>query len=327
MALLQKALLRRVTVARRASSSAAAALSPEATTHYGWNPVTNPAPPPGSPWLNQTEVEWPACDSVDAWLASTGQSLPDIARAFERDGYAVVRGIVPSDALGVYTSMHDRIVSGSLLAPGRHDLGAHAPQVRENVENVGQVMWPSDLVDGGRDGPLHERSFALARALVGVDAAFDFDMLIWKEARTETETPWHQDEAYWPEGMTDKRALTVWCALDEATVDNGCMWHLPGSHRNPALYEHRSASEGSHILATDDVDETTEGARPSPLQPGDAVVWHGRTAHYSRGNSTDARRRTFICNFRPESMVRFERENGFDHLRTGDWNRHSEHKA
>ncbi len=73
-------------------------------------------------------------------------------------------------------------------------------------------------------------------------------MLIWKEPHTDTETPWHQvsasiehlpihalcafaprvaslrrapqDEAYWPSGMTDKRTVTVWCALDEATLDN-----------------------------------------------------------------------------------------------------------
>ena len=53
------------------------------------------------------------------------------------------------------------------------------------------------------------------------------------------------------------------------------------------------------------------------LAEGSAVVWHGRTAHYSRGNTTEKPRRTYIANFRPQSMVRWERENGFDHLRRG----------
>jgi ectoine hydroxylase-related dioxygenase (phytanoyl-CoA dioxygenase family) len=52
------------------------------------------------------------------------------------------------------------------------------------------------------------------------------------------------------------------------------------------------------------------------IQPGSCVFHHGATLHYSRGNSTDKRRRAFITNFRPEGMIRYEREHGFDH--TGD---------
>lgn len=116
--------------------------------------------------------------------------------------------------------------------------------------------------------------------------------------------------------MTDKRAITVWCALDEATLDNGAMWYIAGSHKG-ALRVHRTASEGSHILMTDDASEEEAGAVCVPLSPGSAVLWHGRTCHYSRGNVTDKVRRTFIANFRPELMVKWEREHGFDHLRKG----------
>lgn len=125
--------------------------------------------------------------------------------------------------------------------------------------------------------------------------------------------------------MTDKRAITVWCALDEATVDNGAMWYIAGSHKE-ALKKHRTASEGSHILMTEEASEEDPGATPVPLRPGSAVLWHGRTCHYSRGNVTDAIRRTFITNFRPDAMVQWERENGFDHLRKGfeDYNNQKE---
>ena len=81
--------------------------------------------------------------------------------------------------------------------------------------------------------------------------------------------------------------------------------------------EHRPASAGSHILMTDHASEETKGAAPVELNAGDVVLWHGRTLHYSRGNSTERPRRTFIVNFRPEKMVAWERENGFDHLRKG----------
>ena len=53
--------------------------------------------------------------------------------------------------------------------------------------------------------------------------------------------------------------------------------------------------------------------KPFPLEPGSATIHHGRTLHYSRGNSTDTRRRGFIVNCRPASMVEYERKNDYDH--------------
>ena len=74
---------------------------------------------------------------------------------------------------------------------------------------------------------------------------------------------------------------------------------------------------GSHVLVTDALDERAEGTRCVELAPGDAVAWHGRTAHYSRGNTTGGARRAFIAVFRPKAMVEWERAEGFDHLRQG----------
>ena len=152
-------------------------------------------------------------------------------------------------------------------------------------------MWPSDVYENGRDGPLHARAFAIARACLGEDTAFDFDMTIWKNAQSQTDTPWHQDQAYWPKGMRDKRAMTVWAALDDATMDNGAMWYVDRSHLCEEIHPHRPASEGSHVLMTDALSESTPGATCVPIPAGSCVFWSGKTAHYSRGNSTATKRR------------------------------------
>jgi ectoine hydroxylase-related dioxygenase (phytanoyl-CoA dioxygenase family) len=143
--------------------------------------------------------------------------------------------------------------------------------------------------------------------------AIDFDMLIDKAPMTNTPTPWHQDAAYWID-MPDRRAVSAWVALDEATVDNGCMWFVPGSHLNP-LRPHRQAGKGGGAL---ECEATEAEGVPAPLQPGSATFHHGGTLHYSRGNSTESRRRAYIVNFRPEAMVRYEREQGYDHGRSGN---------
>ena len=63
-------------------------------------------------------------------------------------------------------------------------------------------MWPYVHLQDylGLDltsSPLHSKVVRLAKGLLGPDMEFDFDMLITKEGKTETETPWHCDEAYW----------------------------------------------------------------------------------------------------------------------------------
>ena len=287
---------------------------------YGWNERTNPIPT-NADWLNQTSITFSSyLGDMREWLDSTNQCFESIKRDFEQNGFAVLRQIVDRENLEIYKNMHD-VIQNDLITPGRHDLGSHKEKVSTNdSENIGQIMWPSDLIQNSREGPIHRRAYEISKSLMtpsshNDEISFDFDMLIYKPAHSMTETPWHQDEAYWPSEIPDKQAITVWTALDPATKANGAMWFVPFSHLGE-LHEHESAGPESHVLKTKNEIKEDMGICVE-LEAGDAVFWHGRTLHYSRGNATSQKRRTYIVNFRPESCVAFERENGFDHLRKG----------
>lgn len=73
---------------------------------------------------------------------------------------------------------------------------------------------------------------------------------------------------------------TLWISLDRSTVENGCLYYLKGSHRES--YESKLG------LA---VDESTPGATPIELEPGDAAVHHSLTVHWSRANKSQLNRR------------------------------------
>jgi len=109
--------------------------------------------------------------------------------------------------------------------------------------------------------------------------------------------------------MTDTRSLTCWLALDEATLDNGCMWYVPGSNLEKTR-QHNFAGKNSHALITK-CDES-EGVA-CPIKVGDMIVHDGKTLHYSRGNITSNRRRALITNYRSKEMIEWERSIGFDH--------------
>jgi phytanoyl-CoA hydroxylase len=231
------------------------------------------------------------------------------AELFDRDGFVAVHDLLAPGEVDAYRALYDRFLAGAIpVGSRRSDLGAAVDATRPGVENITQIMWPSDSAPELLGSSAYVRALAVARELLGTDMAFDFDMLIDKAPRTRTPTPWHQDAAYWID-LPDRRAASCWIALDEATVDNGCMWFVPGSHRRP-MRPHRAAGRGGGALECDGSED--EGT-PVPLRAGSCTFHAGGTMHYSRGNSSDGHRRALIVNFRPRAMVELERARGFDH--------------
>ena len=98
---------------------------------------------------------------------------------------------------------------------------------------------------------------------------------------TVAKTPWHQDEAYWDPAMHHE-AISVWMPLQPATIDNGCMQFVPGSHLD-GVHEHRLINPESHGLVLTDlgavVDPRPARCRPvvRPCTPAGPCTTPGRT--------------------------------------------------
>lgn len=232
---------------------------------------------------------------------------------FSNNGYLIVENILTPEEISYYRKIYEDFLSNQIDASRyRSDLGAHVnedgTQAASKVERITQIMLVSRLFPSILDMPLHKKTQAIAKQLLGNDMDLDFDMLIDKAPHSATATPWHQDCSYWIT-MPDTRAVSCWTALDDAYIDNGCMWYVGGSHRLP-IRPHRPAGKGGGAL---ECDATEAEATCIEIKAGSSVWHHGGTVHYSRGNTTDLRRRAFINNFRPAAMIAYERERGFDH--------------
>ena len=96
---------------------------------------------------------------------------------------------------------------------------------------------------------------------------------------------WHQDEHFIP---TRDRSLTaVWIALDDATVDNGCLWVIPGSHKRGVLYPDREQDDVRFDCTREayDFPYSDEDAIPVEIPPGAALIFNGYLLHRSLENS------------------------------------------
>lgn len=226
---------------------------------------------------------------------------------FKTEGYLIVDNLLSLDEVNYFRRLYEDFLEGKIDTSGhRSDLSGETNE--GEPEKTVQIMRPSLLFRPLQVSVIHERTAEIARQLLGLDMELDFDMLIDKQPHTSSPTPWHQDEAYWID-MPDKRALTCWVALDDVTKENGCMWFIPKSHQQ-ALRRHQQHGNAGALVC----EASEEEAIAAEISAGSCTIHAGRTAHYARGNSTNRRRRAFITNFRPASMIAYERSKGFDHL-------------
>lgn len=124
-------------------------------------------------------------------------------------------------------------------------------------------------------------------------------MFMNKPARKGTFLPWHQDR--WVHLDRDP-LVTLWTALDPATVGNGCVQVVPGSHKlgliNPAHPSGFLTKEQAAHHATPDKIVYLE------LQPGEVALLHNYLLHASDVNRTDTSRRAFsVCYMDARTVV------------------------
>ncbi|MFT5087901.1 MAG: phytanoyl-CoA hydroxylase [Candidatus Latescibacterota bacterium] len=112
---------------------------------------------------------------------------------------------------------------------------------------------------------------------------------LYKPSHTGGEIAWHQDDYYFRVGK-DNAVVSCWMAFDDATIDNGCMWVLPGAHDR--LREHERLESG---YAMTDIDEAR--AVPIELKAGQIMLHHGAMPHRTLTNTTNGERRALAIHY------------------------------
>jgi phytanoyl-CoA hydroxylase len=134
----------------------------------------------------------------------------------------------------------------------------------------------------------------LCHDLVGPDTRLYWDQAVYKQPHGAEPVLWHQDNGY--TYVEPQAYLTCWVALTDATLDNGCVWVLPGAHRAGTL-AHRSTPIGFQCA------EDPEGAVPVPVRAGSVGVFSSLTPHATGHNVTDEVRKAYIVQFAPDGAV------------------------
>ncbi len=163
---------------------------------------------------------------------------------------------------------------------------------------LSQILNPVEFAPELAETQFRANALEIAKRLLGEGTVPWFEHAIYKPPQVGAATPWHQDEAHRHDPGLDYEQVSIWMPLQPATVENGCMSYMTGSHLGPVL-EHRSLGGDPRKSALECIAEfDSTAAVPCPLPPGGATIHHCRTLHCAGANTTDAPRRAYILAFR-----------------------------
>jgi ectoine hydroxylase-related dioxygenase (phytanoyl-CoA dioxygenase family) len=141
---------------------------------------------------------------------------------------------------------------------------------------------------------------AMAAQLLGTDTIRVWhDQIQYKPPIVGSATDWHQDHPAWPI-LEPADLISCWVALDDATLENGCMRMVPGSHKWGA---HRGLRSGEGFAPGYDAEQIPSGAEvravPCEVKAGHGMFHHCLTWHGSPPNPSPRPRRAIAVHYMP----------------------------
>ena len=236
-------------------------------------------------------------------------------RRFDEDGFVHLAGVLTADEVAEIEVTYDQFLRREIDVAGKDYCDMAGDYGRDPSDySIVNVMLPRKYHPAWQDNVYERRTAEIAQQLCGDGMTIDYDQLLAKQPhKTDAVFAWHQDMAYWP-ATEDRRTATFWLAVDDSTVENGCMRFVPATNHEDNLRPHAPVYGGrgeSHALGTDLL--PTDEVVVKPIARGDCTVHNERVMHGSGGNETDGFRRAYILAYRSEATVQIERALGFTH--------------
>ncbi|CAN5751410.1 N/A [soil metagenome] len=216
---------------------------------------------------------------------------------FMAQGYLRLGQLLPPDSLAALQQRIDDIMLGKLPYPSMHfqldgATGAYANLPSDSPGHKGSTL-NYRRITGLEQDPIfltyiqHPLIRQLTQRYIGEDVSIFRAMFMNKPAQQGTVLPWHQDVGEgW--GLDRNPIITIWTALDDATIANGCMQIVPGSHQLGVLNPQHFVTEADQAKYTQE-----NAVIDLEVAAGEAVLLHNFLLHRSGVNHTATPRRAF----------------------------------
>ncbi|WP_108424482.1 phytanoyl-CoA dioxygenase family protein [Flagellimonas amoyensis] len=176
--------------------------------------------------------------------------------------------------------------------------------INDNAEYFGKVfdqivnLWMTD--DKVKELMLDKRIGKMACQLADVDG-----IRVWHDQSLVKQpwgnpTAWHLDTPFW--SFEHKEALSIWVALEDVTLQNGCMYFLPGTQLETEFTEPGIGSNMDDVFRTYPKFRTNNPV-PAVIKAGSCTFHNGLTIHAAGVNMTPNTRKAMTCAYMPDGSV------------------------
>jgi phytanoyl-CoA hydroxylase len=215
-------------------------------------------------------------------------SLKEIRETFTENGFAIIPNLFKRAEVQALKGEIRQI-----LETVRRE-AAEAGRAPEAVADHGVYVGLAIRSAVFREAVKDERLLDILEVILAPNIEFLSDKVVFKGHQMDFASPWHQDWHYWH----GAHKVSLWVALDDATVENGCLKLYPGSHKSAIIHDGKS-DDGhgfGHRLRPDALDESR--AVTAEIEAGGAVFFHDLTLHSSHPNRSGADRWVWIPTYR-----------------------------
>ena len=229
---------------------------------------------------------------------------PDEIEAYRRDGFVIPRFRLPSSTVSDLQKLTAELLEANPEFDGRL---IPCPHVRRPLEPGANHNINTPHPDDWMRIATQPAILNAVQSLLGPDLILWGTALFYKRAAGGPETPWHNDAAFVP--IQPHVTTTVWIAVFDSKIDNGCLRCIPGSHLKTSAADQHFNTQRPDVIFPNSVevaesDEAT--ARDIELEAGQMLMFDFYTIHGARANLGTRHRAGFTLRFMP-STSHFDR--------------------
>ena len=223
--------------------------------------------------------------------------------SYRENGFIVIENFLSPEELehwrkSVNTAVEER---AGIKIPGKNIKTGEADGINEDSDYFAKVfdqllnLWQTNAAM--KELMVDERIGKMAAQLSGADG-----IRIWHDQALikrpwANPTAWHLDTPFW--SFSDRRAISIWIALDDATLENGCLFFIPGSHK---ITNFDKITIGRNIDGIFDIYPQLKNSKTvaAPMKAGSCSFHNGLTVHGANANMTNGFRRAMTCAYMPD---------------------------
>lgn len=226
--------------------------------------------------------------------------------SYQTNGFIVIEDFLSPEELEHWrkVTMESVTERGGQKMPGKSTMIGEDDGINEDADYFGKVfdqllnLWQTN--EGMKELMTDERIGEMATKLSGADGIRIWhDQALFKRPWANP-TAWHLDTPFW--SFSDRRALSIWIALDDATLENGCLYFIPGSHKVTSF---KTSSIGKNMDGIFQVYPEFAKTQPfvAKMKAGSCSFHNGLTIHGAGANMTPGFRRAMTCAYMPEGST------------------------